>query len=236
MNKNPENTCYSLHYLDARGPRYAFGFYFKFFYHELIGMGKNWLPFVRDTVPWWLKRGASDPGDDFDDHFEIWSSFLISRDLMYGMAFTPTNYKCGVEYYNAAQFARQFGLCQLTPLPPYQSLNVDFTDRPVVQPKDLERVRNILPELRKTFALHTYAERTDKGAKFDSWWEGYTRMHFITPYLEVLTTLLPQSAGVPEPGITMPLRQISPSPSLSTKRKGKSHTFSIVNFLSYTNI
>ncbi|XP_058185682.1 uncharacterized protein LOC131302908 [Rhododendron vialii] len=132
MNKKSEHTCYGFHYTDAHGPKYAFGTYFKFFYHELTGMGKNWLPFVRDTVPWWLKQEASNLGDDFDDHFEIWSSFLISRDLMYGMAYTPTNYKCGVEYYNAAQFARQFGLCRLTPLPPYQSLNEDFTDRLVV--------------------------------------------------------------------------------------------------------
>lgn len=164
MNKNSEHTCYGLHYTDARGPRYAFGAYLKFFYHELTSMGKNWMPFVRDMVPWWLKRGVSNPSDDFDDHFEIWTSFLVSHDLMYGMAFTPTNYKCGVEYYNAGQFARQFGLSQLTPLPPYQSLNEDFMDKPVTQPRDLERVRNILPELRKNFALHPYVERTDKGA------------------------------------------------------------------------
>lgn len=123
MKKNSENTCYGLHYVETRGLRYAFDVYFKFFYHELVGMGKNWTPFMRDTVPWWLKRGAADLGDDFDDHLEIWTSFLISRDLLYGMAFTPTNYKCGVDYYNATQFNRQFGLCQLTHVPPYQSLN-----------------------------------------------------------------------------------------------------------------
>lgn len=98
---------------------------------------------------------------------------------------------------------------------------------------ELERVRNILPELRKNFALHPYVERTDKGAKFDNWWGGYTRMHFFTPFLEVLTKLLPQPAGVPEPGITMPLQQISPSPSLSTTRKGKSQTFAVVHHLNF---
>ncbi|KAI8555374.1 hypothetical protein RHMOL_Rhmol05G0170100 [Rhododendron molle] len=222
MNKNPEHTCYGLHYTDIRGPRYAFGAYFKFFYHELTSMGKSWMPFARDAVPWWLKQSASNPGDDYDDHMEVWTSFLISRDLMYGMAYVPTNYKCAVEYYNAAQFARQFGLCQLTPIPPYQSLNEDFTDRPVIQPRDLERVRNVLPEHRKDFALHSFVERTEKGAKFDNWWGGYIKMHFSKPYLDVLTALLPNPAEAPEPGIHMPLQQISPSPSQSTKRKGLS--------------
>ncbi|XP_058185697.1 uncharacterized protein LOC131302922 [Rhododendron vialii] len=45
-------------------------------------------------------------------------------------------------------------------------------------------------------------------------------MHFFNPYLEVLTMLLSSPAGAPKPGIHMPLQQISPSPTLSTKRKG----------------
>lgn len=41
MKKNPESTCYGLHYVETCGLRHAFGVYFKFFYHELVGMGKN---------------------------------------------------------------------------------------------------------------------------------------------------------------------------------------------------
>ncbi|KAI8530140.1 hypothetical protein RHMOL_Rhmol11G0032200 [Rhododendron molle] len=38
MNKSSENTCYVLHYVDTRGSKYAFGVYFKFFYHELTSI------------------------------------------------------------------------------------------------------------------------------------------------------------------------------------------------------
>lgn len=105
-------------------------------------------------------------------------------------------------------------------------MNEDFTDRLVIQPKELERVRNVLPELRKNFALHPYVERTKKGGKFDSWWGGYIGKHFSKPYLDVLTKILtcPLEA-VPEPSITVPLQQISPSPSSSVKRKGNLEAF-----------
>ena len=40
---------------------------------------------------------------------DVWESYLIPRDIIYNPYIGP-NYKCGVEFYNHAFFARQFGL------------------------------------------------------------------------------------------------------------------------------
>lgn len=78
------------------------------------------MPFQRDTVPSWLKV-ACEPGEHEQDHQEMWANFLISGDLLYGLSGSQTNDKSGAEYYNAAQFARQFGMLQVIPMPPYSS-------------------------------------------------------------------------------------------------------------------
>lgn len=66
---------------------------------------------------------------------------------------TPANDKCGVEFYNAAQFSRQFGLLQLILAPPYTSLNEDFTERPVLAQTELDKVVNEFKVVKANFFL-----------------------------------------------------------------------------------
>lgn len=105
-------------------------------------MGTGWMPFEKDTVPIWLKTNPVEFEEDDDEQKEIWASFLISQDLLYGLSAQTKNEKSGVEFYNTAQFARQFGLLQLIPLPPHASLNTNFTQRPIIELKSLEKVKD----------------------------------------------------------------------------------------------
>lgn len=125
------------------------------------------MPFERDLVPLWLKTPAAEPGENFDEHKEVWARFLISRDL-YGIGVSVSNSRCGVEYYNAAQFACQFGLMQLIPVPHYQSCNDDFIDRDIVSEKALEAVRNRYAKEDSSFQLLSYPERPEKSLRFEN--------------------------------------------------------------------
>ena len=72
---------------------------------------------------------------------EFWGSYLIPRDIIYNPYIGP-NYKCGVEFYNPSFFVKQFGLTQMIPLPPFNSLNSEFIDRDIINDKSLaEKVR-----------------------------------------------------------------------------------------------
>ncbi|KAI8572768.1 hypothetical protein RHMOL_Rhmol01G0226000 [Rhododendron molle] len=85
MNKKPAQACYGRHYVGQALQQHAFDFCFNYFYCELTTLGKGYMPFERDTIPLWLKNPAREAREDFDEHKEVWASFLISRDLLYGM-------------------------------------------------------------------------------------------------------------------------------------------------------
>ena len=65
---------------------------------------------------------------------EVWGSYPIPINVIYNPYIGP-NCKYGVKFYNPAFFVRQFDLTQMIPLPPFSSLNVDFTDRDIIADK-----------------------------------------------------------------------------------------------------
>lgn len=83
MNKVPTHACYGRHYVGQELRHHDFDLCFYYFYCELTTLGKGFMPFERDTVPLWLKTPAAKPDENFDEHKEVWASFLISRDLLY---------------------------------------------------------------------------------------------------------------------------------------------------------
>ncbi|CAL5415284.1 unnamed protein product [Camellia sinensis] len=81
---------------------------FTFLYQEMVTFeSKLWIPFQCVLPLGYKLLPTQAPKFDFN-HKNVWASFLISRDLPYGLCFTPKDNKCCVEYYNAAQFVRQF--------------------------------------------------------------------------------------------------------------------------------
>lgn len=151
----------------------------------------NITPLERDNVPYWLSNPASEPGENFDEHKEIWANFLISRDLLLGLSSGNSNYQCGVEYCNTAQLARQFGMLQLVPIPPYRSKNEGFTTRPVLALEALEEVFNGFTNAKAQFKLLSYEESPEKTAQFDTWWQEYIGRQFVEPLEAVLARIAP---------------------------------------------
>lgn len=98
------------------------------------------MPFQIDIVQPWLKI-ASVQSVDLDDHKE-----MLANDM------------CEVDYYNVAQFARQFDLLQLIPLPPYASQNANFIERIVVDLETLESIAGEFMEAKLMFELHPFLE------------------------------------------------------------------------------
>ncbi|CAL5418041.1 unnamed protein product [Camellia sinensis] len=84
---------------------------FTFLYQEMVTFeSKLWIP-LPCVLPFGYKLLPTQ-APKFDlNHKNVWASFLISRDLPYGLCFTPKDNKCCVEYYNAAQFVIQFVWC-----------------------------------------------------------------------------------------------------------------------------
>lgn len=136
------------------------------------------------------------------------------------MSGSPTNDKCGVEFYNAAQFARQFGLLQLIPLPPHTSLNEKPTERPSFDLLTLEMVRDSFVDARKSFALRAYTKAPEKSAEFDSWWQDHITNQFVKSLKEVLKDIVPP----PPPKKRLGSKTKTASASSALKRKGKANT------------
>ena len=131
---------------------------FSFFYDRCVSRSSSqFLPFTsrKDCAPFLaLPTNPSDIGPGAQAEYNsIWGSYLIARDIL----FSPNlgqNCKCGVEYYNPTLFARQFGLTQLIPIPPYPSLNRNISDRDIVgDMKWVLRVREKSDDLKNQFCF-----------------------------------------------------------------------------------
>ena len=205
-----DHTTFAQHYMHADNPSNTFEVCFKYFY--TLGSIKKWLPYKTNNAPLDLQPleiclGGEDPHAD-----TVWKSILSSRDLLYGLSTNPNNHKCGVEFYNPAQLARQLGLVQSVPLPPYQSLNVDFKERPILAMADLCKARTESLLRRTKCVLRAFPENTSRTTWFAQWWKAYTNLAFSTPLEDVLAKIHPDQE---------PTKTGTTSITSSQKRKGK---------------
>lgn len=143
------------------------------------------------------------------------------------MGISSANSRCGVEYYNAAQFARQFGLMQLIPIPPYLSCNEDFIDRIIVPEKTLESIWNQFAKDEATFQLKPYLERQEESLRFGKWWAEHVNKYFAKDLDKVLAKVTPEVLEVDDVDLAKASkskkkssRSEGSSPSTSLKRKG----------------
>ena len=99
---------------------------------------------------------------------EVWGSYLIPRDLFYN-PFVGQTCKCGVEFYNPAFFAWQFGLTEMIPLLPFSSLNVDFTNQYIIADKLwAEKVKSKYFDKLEAFSFTKFQELPDSTNNFDN--------------------------------------------------------------------
>ena len=207
-NKLPTHSCYGLNFTEVESSANTFAGCFSFFY-TLESMKKGWMPFTRDTVPRNLLPLESSLDEETNGP-EMWKSFLTARDLLYGLSAEAKNSKDGVEYYNPAQLARQFGLTQCVPVPPYQSLNANFGERPTFKLEDLALAKSTSFELKNKCQLMAYAEHPSKTKAFESWWKSYSSKAFAKPLQEVLLKIQPSKKS----------RSATTSAPSNPKRKG----------------
>ncbi|KAK4715256.1 hypothetical protein R3W88_013594 [Solanum pinnatisectum] len=143
---------------------------FKFFYSCSSISPSQFTPYS----PGWLKLAVHIPSSKLalDD---IWSSFLIPRDLQYGLAIGNSSVgKAGVEYYSSNQFAPQFGLTQTVPLPPHWSLNASPLEKIVFNSESgIREVDLKFDQLKRNFSVVEFHPNPKCTPSFESWWSTY---------------------------------------------------------------
>ncbi|KAH0753625.1 hypothetical protein KY290_023895 [Solanum tuberosum] len=143
---------------------------FKFFYSCSSISPNQFTPYS----PGWLQLAEHIPSNKLalDD---IWSNFLIPRDLQYGLAIGNSSVgKAGVEYYSPNQFARQFGLTQTVPLPPHQSVNASPLERIVFNSESgIREVDSKFDQLKRNFSVVEFHPNPKCTPSFESWWSTY---------------------------------------------------------------
>ncbi|XP_059306582.1 uncharacterized protein LOC132058031 [Lycium ferocissimum] len=123
---------------------------------------------------------------------DIWSSYLIARDLHYGLHLDKSILsKAGVEYYAPNQYARQFGMIQAVPLA-HQSANTSSHSRIVfnsvncIQEVDLRFV-----QLKRKFSPVYFDANPKCTSSFESWWSTYIGRTRTESAEEILDRILP---------------------------------------------
>lgn len=143
---------------------------FTFFYSCSSVSPSQFIPYS----PGWLQLAEHIPSSKAALD-AIWSSFLIPRDLQYGLALGNSSVgKAGVEYYSPNQFARQFGLTQTVPLPPHRSLNASPLERVVFNSESgIREVDTKFDQLKRNFSLVEFRPNPICTPSFESWWSTY---------------------------------------------------------------
>ena len=101
-----------------------------------------------------------------------------------------------MEYYNPALFARQFGLTQLIPIPPYPSLNRNISDRDIVgDMKWVLRVREKSDDLKNQFCFRPFQELPYSTTVFHVWWSKKISSLQVDPLPAILDRIL----SIPDP-------------------------------------
>ncbi|XP_024172048.2 uncharacterized protein LOC112178068 [Rosa chinensis] len=119
---------------------------------------------------------------------ETWASFLISRDLHYGLA-TSSKYKPGVEIYLPNYFARQFGFMQSCPVPYQHSENLLSSWRRKFRSKSLcipvsKRFRQHF----NRFKMRIFQPSSRPTPPFSIWWSSYSSKFVNADLMDLFTT------------------------------------------------
>lgn len=164
---------------------------FKFFYSCSSRSPSQFTPFFFRTLgPEWQRLSLHHHciTSSKQDLSDIWSSYLIARDLHYGLVLGNSIFcKAGVEYYSPNQFARQFGMTQAVPLPPYQSANTSSLGRIVFHSVNcIQEVDSKFVQLKKKFSAVHFDANPKCTPSFESWWSNYIGKTRIESAEEIL--------------------------------------------------
>ncbi|XP_028083050.1 uncharacterized protein LOC114284348 isoform X3 [Camellia sinensis] len=150
---------------------------FTFFYSECVSRTPiQYTPFSSRTrgPDWFLARPGLAPPEAWEEHTELWASYLIAREYTSTWLLIIHLPKCGVEYYAPNQLARQFGLTQFIPIPPYQLVNRLLVRREKFTTiEEVEGISDQFKTLKKKFRMEAFLEAPQSSLYFDLWWTPY---------------------------------------------------------------
>ena len=147
------------------------------------------MPFARTTVAPWLKVFSGNPAEEEDNiRYDIWTKFLISRDLSCGLSFSPNNNKNRVKFYNATQFTRQFVLT----LPCMLTKNKSLENKVVRSASSVQKaIITHFEKLLASFELVKFDENPAATSVFETWWDKYITKQTSSSIVGILSLISP---------------------------------------------
>ena len=178
----PDTSLYGFDYIRPLGPFFSHAAVFNFLYTTESRDSADFLPFwpIRRGPTWFTTcADLSVPYSDSDTYLvtSFWSSVLVCRDLHYrGTLEKSGNNRCGVEAYCPQYLARQFGLIQGLPAPPFHSFNRPLFDRITFTSLDeVGAVKRLSTSLRGFFQFRSFEPNPDVTSAFTSFWASFIK-------------------------------------------------------------
>lgn len=179
----PNLSCHGLKYVSFKEPKLSFHHCLLYMYHLDREENFNFNPYSKlDALPPWLIFPWSEMTEtEFSTIMDMWASFLVSRDLPVGIALPKFGCKMfGVEAYCPNLCARQFGLIQDIPTPPFYSLNTHFLEKIIVRSfeEQLQVIKVTTAHLFTKLKLASYSPLPSTTSSFKAWWTKYYKHIF----------------------------------------------------------
>lgn len=179
----PNLSCHGLKYVSFKEPKLSFHHCLLYMYHLDKEENFNFNPYSKlDALPPWLIFPWSEMTEtEFSTIMDMWASFLVSRDLPVGIALPKFGSKMfGVEAYCPNLCARQFGLIQDIPTPPFYSLNTHFLEKIIVRSfeEQLQVIKVTTAHLFTKLKLSSYSPLPSTTSSFKAWWTKYYKHIF----------------------------------------------------------
>ncbi|KAM1342618.1 hypothetical protein ACFX2F_006922 [Malus domestica] len=173
----PNLTCEGLKYVFFEGPEFSFHDCLLYLSHLDTEENFNFMPYSKsDALPRWLIFPQSEmTKTGISTILDMWASFLVSRDLPGCITCGKSGKKiCGVEAYCPNLCARQFGLIQDVPAPPFFSFNTDFSERTVFQSSEqFQELEATASHLFKKLKFVPFSLLPRATSSFKGWWAKY---------------------------------------------------------------
>nr|CAD1842068.1 unnamed protein product [Ananas comosus var. bracteatus] len=197
--------------------------FLSFFFHVESRTPERIAPFVdRQYGPDWFRMYSQslleDPnaGHLLSELPQIWSSFLVPRDLHVGLTFNSSFIVPGTEVYLPHFVARQFGLIQTIPLPLISS----FSDLGARTSFDVPAQVNMVDEVNSyffdRFHLEEFTPYPSTVTLFDEWWGEHCNQLFGEDFKHLTAGIL----------FTPPIEKtVDAGPSMQVKSKSKKKGF-----------
>ncbi|PRQ32684.1 putative protein-serine/threonine phosphatase [Rosa chinensis] len=192
----PNLSCHGLKYVSFKQPKLLFHDCLLYMSYLDREENFNFNPYSKlDALPPWLIFPWTEmTKTEFSTLKDMWASFLVSRDLPVGIALPKFGNKTfGFEAYCPNLCARQFGLIQGIPTPPFFSLNTHFPEKMVVRSfeEQLQLLKVTTAHLFTKLELSSYSPLPSTASSFKAWWTKYYKHTFPQDlnYLEKLDDL-----------------------------------------------